>query len=155
MNVYEKALQVMIDLFKKDYQFALATVKDNKPSIRYIDTYYENETFYLVTYSQSQKVQEILSNNQVALCRNLYRFSGKAYLIGHPLLEENKEIREKLIRVFNPWYFEHNNEKDENMCYMKIELEEGFLYKDGTGYKVNFIQKEAEQFPFEFEIDTI
>jgi hypothetical protein len=29
---------------------------------------------------------------------------------------------------------------------------EGFFYKDGTGYKVKFQLKEAEKFPFNFDI---
>ena len=45
---------------------------------------------------------------------------------------------------------EHNAENDENMCYIKIELTSGFFYKDGIGYKVDFISKKAEAFPFDF-----
>jgi len=147
MDTYKKALQAMNELFAKDYQFAMATVKGNTPSVRFVDTFFEDGSFYVVTYSKSQKVQD-----QVSLCNKLYRFSGNAYNIGHPLLSENREIRGKLIKVFEPWYFAHNNENDENMCYVKIELKEGFFYKDGIGYKVNFQLKEAEQFPFDFDI---
>jgi len=152
MNAYEKAQKVMVELFQKDYQFALATSKDNNPSIRYIDTYYTEDIFYVVTYALSQKVREIMENSQVSLCHELHRFRGKAYNIGHPLKEENLEIRDKLIDVFQPWYFAHNNESDENMCYLKIVLEEGFVCKDGIGYKVNFKDKTAEEFPFELGV---
>ncbi|WP_010077397.1 hypothetical protein [Clostridium cellulovorans] len=89
------------------------------------------------------------------MCNKLYRFIGTAYNIGHPLLEENQAIREKLIKVFEPWYFAHNNENDENMCYVKIELKQGFFYKYGTGYKVDFENKKAEEFPFTFDIGII
>ncbi len=144
MDNYEKTLQTLNELFTKDYQFAMATVKDNKPSVRIVDTFFNDGSFYIVTYSKSQKVQELEENSQVSLCNELYRFSGNAYNIGHPLLVENRAIREKLIKVFEPWYFAHNNE---NMCYVKIELEEGFFYKkDKIGYKINFQLKEVEQF---------
>ena len=133
MNTFEKALKTLEELFSRDYQFALATSKDNIPSVRFVDTFYCN----------------------VSLCNKLYRFNGKAYNIGHPVKEENKEIRSKLIKVFEPWYFEHNNEDDENMCYIKVELDNGFFYKDGTGYKVNFASKKAEEFPFDFDIVMI
>lgn len=155
MNTYEKAMDIMNELFARDYQLAMATVKDNVPSIRFVDTFYEDGSFYVVTYSKSQKVQELKDNSQVALCNRLYRFSGNGYNIGHPLLEENKEIREKLIKIFEPWYFAHNNENDENMCYVRIGISEGFFYKDGIGYKVNFKKKEAEQFPFDIDIVPI
>ena len=89
------------------------------------------------------------------MCSKLYRFTGIAHNIGHPLLEENHGIREKLIKVFEPWYFAHNNENDESMCYIKIELKLGFFYKDGIGYKVDFENRKAEEFPFTFDIVTI
>jgi general stress protein 26 len=151
MKIYEKALQTMNELFAKDYQFAMATVKGNTPSVRFVDTFFEDGSFYVVTYSKTQKVHELKENSQVSLCNEFYRFNGNAYNIGHPLLLENRAIREKLIKVFEPWYFAHNNENDEDMCYVKIELIEGFFYKDGIGYKVNFQLKEAEQFPFNID----
>ncbi|WMM23974.1 pyridoxamine 5'-phosphate oxidase family protein [Tissierella sp. MB52-C2] len=152
MNACEKAMEVMNELFAKDYQFSMATVKDNVPSVRVVDTFYEDGSFYVVTYSKTQKVRELKNNSLVALCNEFYRFSGNGYNTGHPLLTENKEIREKLIKVFEPWYFAHNNENDEDMCYVRIELNEGFFYKDGVGYKVNFKKKESEQFPFDIDI---
>ncbi len=129
MEVFQKSLEVLEALFKKDVQFALATV--------------------------SQKVQEIEVNKHVALCKDLYRFQGEAYNIGHPLKEENKEIRQQLIKAFKPWYFAHNNEADENMCYVKVVPTTGFYYKDGTGYKVDFVNQTAETFPFEEDIVTV
>ncbi|OOM74219.1 pyridoxamine 5'-phosphate oxidase family protein [Clostridium sp. BL-8] len=155
MTTYEKSLNVLKELFAKDYQFALATSNDNIPSIRFIDTFYDEGAFYITTYAKSQKVQEIEKNSEVSMCNKLYRFSGIAYNIGHPLCEKNHAIREKLIKAFDPWYFAHNNENDENMCYVKIELKQGFFYKDGTGYKVAFEAKKAEEFPFTFDIVMI
>jgi len=152
MDPYEKALQVMSELFAKDYQFAMATADDNKPAVRFVDAFFADGSFYVVKYAKSRKVQELTNNSQVSLCNKLYRFSGNAYNIGHPLLLENRAIREKSIKVLEPRYFAHTNENDENMGYVKSELNEGFFYKDGIGYKVNFNIKEVEQFPFDFDI---
>lgn len=155
MTSYEKSLKVLTQLFAKDYQFALATCDDNVPSVRFVDTFYDNGAFYIVSYAKSQKVKEIEKNSRISMCNKLYRFTGIANNAGHPLLEENHEIREKLIKAFDTWYFAHNNENDENMCYIKIELKQGFFYKDGTGYKVDFENRKAEEFPFAFDIVTI
>lgn len=152
MTTYEKALEVMNVLFAKDCQFALATARNNVPTVRMIDTFFEEGSMYIVTYSKSNKVLEIEENSQVSLCNMLYRFSGNAYNIGHPLYFENREIRDKLIKAFEPWYFAHNNENDQEMCYIKVELISGFFYKDGVGYKVDFKHKEVEQFPFDSDI---
>ncbi|NMF07788.1 pyridoxamine 5'-phosphate oxidase family protein [Clostridium beijerinckii] len=155
MTEYENSLNILEVLFAKDYQFALATSNDNIPSVRFVDTFYDNGAFYIVSYAKSQKAQEIEKNNKISMCSKLYRFTGIAHNIGHPLLEKNYVIREKLIKAFEPWYFKHNNENDENMCYIKIELKNGFFYKDGTGYKVDFENRQAEEFPFTFDIVTV
>lgn len=155
MNVYKKSLKVMNELFARDYQFALATSNNNIPSVRFVDTFYDNSSFYIVTYAKSKKVEEIKSNPNVSLCNKLYSFNGTAYNVGHPLESRNSEIREKLINAFEPWYFKHNNENDENMCYVKIELKSGFFYKNGMGFEVNFETQEANEFPFDFDIFLI
>lgn len=155
MNVYEEGLGVLETLFARDYQFALATSSNNIPAVRFIDTFYDNGAFYIVTYGKSQKVKEIEENPTVSLSKDLYRFTGIARNIGHPLLKENLKIRDKLIQVFEPWYFAHNNESDKNMCYIKVDLNQGLFYKDGTGYKVNFKNQTAEKFPFTFDIVKI
>ncbi|WP_157047808.1 hypothetical protein [Cellulosilyticum ruminicola] len=61
-----------------------------------MDIYYTDEAFYIVIYAKSQKVQEIEVNRHVAICKDLYRFQGEAYNIGHPLKEENEEVVAKL-----------------------------------------------------------
>ena len=155
ITTYEKSLNVLEELFAKDYQFALATSNDNIPSVRLVDAFYNSGAFYIVSYVKSQKVKDIEKNSEISMCNKLYRFSGNACNIGHPLSEGNYAIREKLINVFEPWYFVHNNENDENMCYVKIELKQGFFYKDGTGYKVDFENRKAEEFSFTFDIVII
>jgi general stress protein 26 len=155
MSEYEKSLQVLDELFGRDYQFALATSKENVPSVRFVDMFYSEGAFYVVTYGKSAKVIDIEQNEKISMCNKLYRFYGVAHNIGHPLKEENLKIREKLIKVFEPWYFLHNNEEDENMCYVKITPDQGFFYKDGTGYRVDFNNQTVESFPFIYGITVI
>nr|WP_307990592.1 pyridoxamine 5'-phosphate oxidase family protein [uncultured Niameybacter sp.] len=152
MNVYEKSIQVLTELFSKDFTFSLATVQGDTPVVRVVDTYYDNNVFWIVTYANTNKVKEITANPKVALCNDFYSFKGKAFNVGHPLHKDNQEIREKLIEVFKPWYFAHNDENDEDMCYVKVELEYGFFYQDRKGYQVDFINKTAEEFPFNVDI---
>ena len=152
MTDYENAISVMKEMFSRDYQFALSTAKDNIPSARYVDTFFDGESFYTVTYKPSQKAVEIADNPNVSLCcQRMHTFSGQAYLIGHPLDPENAAIRSALIKAFEAWYFKHNNEADENMCYIKINPTVGFFHKDGIGYKIDFTEKTVKAFPFAFD----
>lgn len=90
----ETAMAIMAELFSKDCVFALATTSGNKPSVRMIDTYYEDGAFYVVTYAHSAKVKELEANEKVALCNQAYRFDGTTHNMGHPLKSENSAIRE-------------------------------------------------------------
>lgn len=155
MSVFETSLRILDELFSRDFQFALATAQQNIPSLRMVDTFYDNGAFWIVTNRKSRKVQDIQSNPQVALCSYLYSFSGKAFVAGHPLEQANKKIREKLVKAFAPWYFAHNNEEDEDMCYLCVKPTSGFFFKDGTGYKVDFEKQEAKTFPFEPDIVVV
>lgn len=153
INSYENALTVMNELFAKDFQFALATASNNIPSLRFIDTYFDGEFFYAITHSDSEKMKEIAINPNVALCCDrMYSFSGKARSIAHPLSPVNTEIRKKLVTAFESWYFNHNDENDECLCILQIEPNTGFIHKNGIGYKINFIEKTAEEFPFSLDI---
>jgi hypothetical protein len=38
------------------------------------------------------------------------------------------------------------------MCYVRIEPVSGFFHKDGRGFRVDFTNRTAEEFPFDFEI---
>lgn len=152
MGDFEKAVSVMTELFGRDYQFALSTAKDNIPSSRVIDTFFDGESFYAVTSGRSQKAAEIAGNPHVSLCsRKMHSFSGLAYNIGHPLKPGNEEIRKRLTKAFESWYFLHTNEADENLCYLKICPDAGFFHKDGIGYRVNFTDRTVQTFPYVFD----
>ncbi len=155
MTAYERSVKVMEELFCKDVQFSLATVKDSSPSIRVVDAYYDDGVFWIVTHKNSNKVREIEANPNAALCRGFHSFKGLAFNAGHPLKEENRMIREKLIKVFEAWYFRHNDESDEGMCYVRFVPARGFFFKDSTGYRVSFSEREAEEFPFSPDIVEI
>lgn len=153
MNEYENALRKMETLFGRDEQFALATTGEDGPSNRFVDTYFTDGSFYIVTYALSRKVKETAADPRAALCSaKLHAFSGKVDNIGHPLKPENAEIRDKLIQAFAPWYFRHNNEDDPHMCYLRFTPESGFFQADGTGWRVDFKAHTAETFPFAFDI---
>ena len=49
MSDFEIAIKVMREQFGRDYQFALSTCRDNIPSSRFVDTYFDGDSFYIVT----------------------------------------------------------------------------------------------------------
>ena len=47
----EDAEKIMRERFGKDTIIALATVENEVPSVRYVNAYYENGAFYIITYA--------------------------------------------------------------------------------------------------------
>ena len=63
----QDAEKIMIDRFGRDTIIALSTVKDDMPYVRYVNAYYENGAFYIITYALSNKMKHIEKNPTVAI----------------------------------------------------------------------------------------
>ena len=138
MSKYEEGLKLLEEKFGngKDNIISLATIArelgDNgkvRPVVREVDAYYEDGTFYAVTYEKSNKVQQILQNSAVAVAVGGEWFTaiGTGENLGWVLDPKNTEMRIKLRTAFAAWYDMANNEKDENCCILAIHLAKGTL----------------------------
>lgn len=153
MNRYEEGLRLIKERCAgKDNVISLATISmlpapDGKamPAVRNVDAYYEDGSFYIVTYAKSGKMLQIEQNRNVAFCVNLEWFSGSgtAENIGWVLDPKNAEIRKKLREVFAEWYDEANNEENEDCCILAIRITSGIVIKDhgALRYDLDFINK--------------
>lgn len=133
MSTYSKTLKILENKCGKnrDNVISLATISRElnhkgqpMPSVRNVNAYYEDGTFFIVTYGKSNKMLEIEMNQEVAFSvdrRNIFG-SGVAENLGWVLDPKNVELRSKLRRVFAKWYDEANNELDENFCYTAIRI---------------------------------
>ena len=130
---------ILSDRFGKDSLIALATVEDGIPHVRTVDAVYLGGAFYVVTYSLSGKMQQIVKNPTVAISGEWFTAHRVGENLGHVLLPENKEIMDILRAAFAAWYDNgHTNEADPNTCLLKINLTDGVLFLDGTRYEIDF-----------------
>lgn len=138
MNKYEEGLKLLEEKFGngKDNAISLATIaretnSDGKPRpvVRSVDAYYEDGTFYVVTYGKSNKMLQIAQNPEVSVagCLEMFTANGVCENLGWVLDPKNAEIRTKLRAAFAEWYDMANNEKDENCCILAIRLTRGTL----------------------------
>lgn len=134
-----EAAKVMKERFGKDTVISLATVDDDYPAVRYVNSYYEDGAFYVITYALSNKMKQIGKNPNLAVCGEWFTARGKGVNMGYVLKAENREMTEKLRREFASWIDNgHTNFEDENTIILKIELEEGVLYSHGSRYDIDF-----------------
>ena len=66
-----EAEKIMMERFGKDTVIALATIEKEVPYVRYVNAYYENGAFYIITYALSNKIKHIENNPAVAIAGEL------------------------------------------------------------------------------------
>lgn len=135
----EQTKKIMDERFGKDNVISLATSADNMPYVRYVNAYYEEGAFYVITYALSNKMKQIEKNPAVALAGDWFTATGKGVNLGWFGKTENKEMAEKLSNVFAEWIDNgHNNFADENTIILCIRLKQGVLFSHGTRYEIDF-----------------
>ena len=135
----EVTRKIMNERFGKDNLVALATVEDGKPFVRAVNAYYEDGSFYVVTYALSNKMRQIEQCGDVALCGEWFTAVGVGVNLGHVLAENNLKRIEQLREVFASWYSEgHVDESDPNTCLLRIRLTDGVLFSNGERFEIDF-----------------
>ena len=131
--------EIMDERFGCDTLLSLATVEDGIPSVRTVNSYYEEGAFYVITYALSNKMRQIGKEPTVAVCGEWFTAHGIGENMGHVKAEGNEEIMSKLRAVFAEWYDNgHTNEDDPNTCLLRIRLTDGVLFHHGTRSDIDF-----------------
>ena len=132
-----EAEKIMIERFGKDTVVALATVENEVPYVRYVNAYYENGAFYIITYAHSNKMKHMENNPTIAIAGEWFTAHGKGINLGYWGQEENHFIAEKLKNAFAEWIDNgHYNFNDENTIILCVELTDGLLLSHGTRYEI-------------------
>lgn len=132
----QEAEKIMTGRFGKDSIIALSTVKDDTPYVRYVNAYYENGAFYIITYALSNKMKQIENNSVVAIAGDWFTAHGKGVNLGCFGKKENAVIADKLKKAFADWIDNgHTDFDDENTIILCVELTDGLLFSHGTKYE--------------------
>ena len=129
----------MNERFGCDRCIALATIDGNVPSVRTVNSVYQNGAFYVITYAKSNKMKQIAANPHIAISGDWFTAHGIGENLGHILKQENTELANMLRSAFSAWYSNgHTNEADENTIILKLRLTDGILLANGTRYEIDF-----------------
>ncbi len=130
---------LMDERFGHDSVIALATQDGDMPSVRYVNAYYEEGAFYVITYALSNKMRHLEKNPNAAIAGDWFTAHGTGFNLGYFGKEENRVIAEKLRMAFAAWIDNgHNNFEDQNTCILCIRLTDGVLFSHGTRYDIAF-----------------
>lgn len=135
-NWNEEAKKTMKERFGKDAVIALATMENGMPSVRYVNAYYEDGAFYIITNARSGKMRQIKKEPRVALAGEWFTAHGMGIDLGYFGKEENRGVAEKLKQAFSQWIDNgHNDLGDENTIILCVKLTDGILFSHGTRYE--------------------
>jgi len=122
----KEARAVMQARFGKDSIIALATVQNGLPAVRYVNAYYEDGAFYVITHGLSGKMRQITQQADVAIAGDWFTARGTGENLGWFCKAENAALAQKLRAAFAQWIDNgHNNFADENTCILRIALRSG------------------------------
>jgi general stress protein 26 len=139
MTKNEKALSLMTERFGHDTLLSVATMDDDRPSVRIVDAFYEDGAFYVVTYALSGKMKQMKKNPAIGVCGEWFTAHGIGENLGHVLAPQNAEMMAKLHIAFAKWYDNgHTNESDLNTVLLRIRLTDGVLWHEGERFEIAF-----------------
>ncbi len=132
----EAAEKIMMERFGKDSIIALSTVGNGIPYVRYVNAYYENGAFYIITYALSNKMKHIEQDPTVAIAGDWFTAHGTGNSLGYFGKKENSAIAEKLKTAFAEWIDNgHNDFSDQNTVILCVKLTDGLLLSHGKRYE--------------------
>ena len=131
----QEAEDIMVQRFGKDTVIALATVENGVPHVRYVNAYYEDGSFYIITRALSGKMRQIEAQPTVAIAGDWFTAHGKGHSLGYIGRAENRPLAEKLKAIFAQWIGNgHTDLNSEDTIILRIELTDGVLLSHGTKY---------------------
>lgn len=132
---------IMNERFGKDNVIALATVDEGRPAVRYVNAFYQDNSFYVITYGLSNKMRQIEQNPAVSIAGDWFTANGKGKNLGWFHAPENEAVAAALRAAFSEWIDNgHNDFSDKNTCILQLELQEGVLFSHGTRYEIDFTE---------------
>lgn len=155
MNKYDEAIKLLNEqVGNKDGLIALSTISlepgadgKSRPASRIVDAYYEDGSFYIITYATSDKMQQIEKNPEVSVCIIVENFTanGIGENLGWVCDEKNAQMMTKLRKIFAEWYYEANNDEDPNTCLLRVRLTKGVWNDPHNGIRneIDFVNRTA------------
>ena len=139
MRITPEVEKILGERFGHDNVLPLATLDGAIPAVRMVNAYYEDGAFYIITYAKSGKMRQIAAKPACAICGEWFSAQGTGVSLGWVKLPENREIFEKLGKVFAEWFNNgHNNYDDPDCVILKVRLTSCVLLSHGARYEVSF-----------------
>jgi len=141
---YELLEKEIYNLLGDNKILVLATSSDNRVTARSVSCIVIGKKVCFQTDKTFLKCEQIMKNQNVALCTENIQIEGIAKIKGHPLNEENKDFAEKYKNYYKSSYDNYSHMQNETV----IEVESTYItlwkYENGLPYR-DFLDVKAEK----------
>lgn len=138
-KICKEAGQILEDRFGRDTVIALATAEAGRPYVRWVDAFYEDGAFYVVTHKASNKMRHIAQCPAVSVAGDWFTAQGTGEDLGAFSSPANQAAAEKLAEVFAGWLGNgHTDPQAESTHILRVNLETGVLFSQGVRYDIDF-----------------
>ena len=119
-----------------------------RPYTRDVDAYYEDGSFYVMTWGESTKIRQIEKNDEVAFTVSGQWFAGNGIgeNLGWVMAPKNATLRAKLRKAFAAWYDFANDETKEQCCILAVRITNATVLVDhgAVRYNMDFVKQTAD-----------
>ncbi len=107
------------------------------PFVRFVNAYYESDSFYVITYALSNKMRHLKQDPVAAVAGDWFTAHVKRTDLGWFCAEENRALAERMHQAFSSWIDSgHNDFSDRNTIILRLELVNAVLFSHGTRYEL-------------------
>ena len=145
-NYYDEVMDILAKQIPDCETVYLATIDANgNPNLRPVNNEASNiDTFYLVTWKNSEKVVEIQNNPNVAVSRLNFRAWGTAENIGNPR-EQDPALRARISKLTAHYKERFGPDRLDDLCVVQLYLTDAVFMHKGAEYIINFDEETAEK----------
>lgn len=139
MALTQEQMDLMIERFGHDTLLSLATCDETGPSVRHVNALFVGDSFYVITWAKSGKMEQLAKNPACAVCGDWFTARGVGENLGWVGKPENQAVMGKLRLAFAEWYGNgHVNEADRDTILLRIRMTSGVLMSHGTRHDLTF-----------------
>lgn len=132
---YNELENKVYKLLEQKKIMVLATSYKDKVTARSMNCIIHDKKIYFQTDYELEKFEQIKNNNNVALCADNIRITGKAVIKSNPMNEECKFFADKYSIVHNGSFKAYSHKKETIVVEVIIEKVTLWEYDNGQPYR--------------------
>ena len=149
MNHFENQYSAFLNEFGKGKAMVLSTSLKNKVTSRMMSVIQENGVFYFQTDKHFRKYDQLIKNENVALCIDNIQIEGIAKELGHPL--ENSAFCSLYKECFASSFERYSSLGNEVLFAVTPLHVERWIYKEGVPFLETFDITNKEYCIYEYK----